>query len=86
MAYKQYIIYSVRVNSNGRTKFATGSVSVTAATQDIDKYQHTDKTPNFVDIHSAVFGPFHAHRQKDGEMLTLHNTAASAFTSHELNI
>jgi len=50
LAYKQYLIYSVRVNSNGRAKFATGSVSVTAATQDNHKYQHNDKMPNFVDI------------------------------------
>lgn len=72
----------MRVNSNGRTKFATGRVSVTAATQDIDKYQHTSKTRNFLDVRSAVLGPSHAYRQKDGEMLTLQNTAVSAFTKY----
>jgi hypothetical protein len=86
LSYKQYLIYSVRVNSNGRAKFATSSVSSTAATQDIDKYQHNDEMPNFVDIRSAVLGPLHAYRQKDGEIPTLQNTVVSAFTPYELNI
>ena len=49
-----FTLYSVGVNSDGRVKLVTGSVSVAAATQDIDKYQHNDKEPNLVDNRSAV--------------------------------